>query len=436
MKEEAVKKAIEDITYESRKFPKEAFRVISENKELALPYLTAALKKAVEEKDELEEGYQLHFYALFFMGQFQERNCFPEIMKLAMLPSETLDYLIGDAITGGLPDALYNTYNGEAALLKEAVKNPEVDDFVRSGMLGVMGQLCLDGKMGKEEVQAFIREIVLDEEDIGDYIYSGITTTLCGCHWVDMLPEIRKMYEDGRIDEYVLGSYSDCVDMMFDYRYNTKLCKTPMDAAEILQGGAMFQDASEKGFSKKDIDKLVDDVEAEYARETVKIKVGRNDLCPCGSGKKYKKCCLNRPASPLDVAESGKERERWLRDYPASAAVREEGKIYLEDFFDAESIEIDKLVYLALHHRAIPLWRNEQESVVENRKKVYLTEAFLKFEEKAEKENVKTCREYDEKYAIHYSCGEWLEALLRLLKNGKDRDLYGRVKKCFEGMNG
>ncbi|MDK9721646.1 MAG: SEC-C metal-binding domain-containing protein [Rhodospirillales bacterium] len=22
-------------------------------------------------------------------------------------------------------------------------------------------------------------------------------------------------------------------------------------------------------------------------------KVGRNDLCPCGSGKKFKKCCLN-----------------------------------------------------------------------------------------------------------------------------------------------
>ena len=25
-----------------------------------------------------------------------------------------------------------------------------------------------------------------------------------------------------------------------------------------------------------------------------KHKVGRNDLCPCGSGKKYKKCCLNK----------------------------------------------------------------------------------------------------------------------------------------------
>ena len=23
-------------------------------------------------------------------------------------------------------------------------------------------------------------------------------------------------------------------------------------------------------------------------------KIGRNDQCPCGSGKKYKKCCLNK----------------------------------------------------------------------------------------------------------------------------------------------
>lgn len=25
------------------------------------------------------------------------------------------------------------------------------------------------------------------------------------------------------------------------------------------------------------------------------MKIGRNQLCPCGSGKKYKKCCLNKP---------------------------------------------------------------------------------------------------------------------------------------------
>jgi len=24
------------------------------------------------------------------------------------------------------------------------------------------------------------------------------------------------------------------------------------------------------------------------------MKIGRNELCPCGSGKKYKKCCLRK----------------------------------------------------------------------------------------------------------------------------------------------
>lgn len=28
------------------------------------------------------------------------------------------------------------------------------------------------------------------------------------------------------------------------------------------------------------------------------MKLGRNDPCPCGSGKKYKKCCLDKQAQP------------------------------------------------------------------------------------------------------------------------------------------
>ena len=32
-----------------------------------------------------------------------------------------------------------------------------------------------------------------------------------------------------------------------------------------------------------------EEVHVTFHRETP--KVGRNDLCPCGSGKKYKKCC-------------------------------------------------------------------------------------------------------------------------------------------------
>lgn len=31
-----------------------------------------------------------------------------------------------------------------------------------------------------------------------------------------------------------------------------------------------------------------------YTRRRTQPKTGRNDLCPCGSGKKYKKCCITK----------------------------------------------------------------------------------------------------------------------------------------------
>jgi len=47
---------------------------------------------------------------------------------------------------------------------------------------------------------------------------------------------------------------------------------------------------------------------------------GRNDPCPCGSGKKYKKCCLPREAEAV-VVESG-----WLRMRRGQTTERIEGE--------------------------------------------------------------------------------------------------------------
>ena len=39
------------------------------------------------------------------------------------------------------------------------------------------------------------------------------------------------------------------------------------------------------------------------------MKVGRNDPCPCGSGRKYKQCCLARE----DAVETSPEDLAWRR---------------------------------------------------------------------------------------------------------------------------
>ena len=39
-------------------------------------------------------------------------------------------------------------------------------------------------------------------------------------------------------------------------------------------------------------------------------KVGRNDPCPCGSGKKYKRCCLAKDEQEAEAARAAAEAER------------------------------------------------------------------------------------------------------------------------------
>ena len=34
------------------------------------------------------------------------------------------------------------------------------------------------------------------------------------------------------------------------------------------------------------------------------LKTGRNELCPCGSGKKYKKCCLNKDREEQEIKKN------------------------------------------------------------------------------------------------------------------------------------
>ena len=441
-----LQKAIETISYESRRFPAEAFQIISEHREEALPYLRGAIEKAIEERDELEDGYQLHFYALFFLGEFQDRESFPKIIEMVTLPGEILDYLIGGAVTEGLKDILYNTYNGDMELLKSTIRNEYVDEFVRAGLLDVMGQLYLDGQLEEREWKEFIRRNVHCGERYS-YFYEGLGEVICCCHFVDMLSEILYMQKNGLMSEGCMGTYDFCVDEMFNYRdYKKEFCKSPMNAADILRTWAMFEENNNPKEDAKRMKEFENFLKKEMRNSKEKnIKIGRNDKCPCGSGKKYKVCCMNRAMTPLDRIESAMERNKWLKNYPYVGNERIAGRVYLEDYFDEGSIEIDKILYLGLMQRPGFIW-DRNEVVEEKRKKEYLSIAFDMFKEKLVKENIKSFEEYDSRFSIHYFCQNWLHELLELSDEYGDKELnkevisvikqYSAISKCKDKNKG
>ena len=432
-----VQRAIESLTYAIGRFPAEEIQVIRENKEEALPYLRKAIDKAILEQENIDDEYLLHFYALFLLGEFQDRDSFPRMIALTSLPPDVLQSLLDDAITEGLNHVLYNTYNGDLELLKSVVVNEELEQFARAACLDVMGQLYLDGELDTEEFKAFIRQNIYKEEVEDSFLYDDLAVTICKCHFIDMLPEVKYLLDNGMVDIRTYGEYEDYVDAMFSYDpRDAYFCKTPM-SIDVLQRWAMCQTEEELHERHDGYEKW----RAEYEREMREArrpkatpKVGRNEPCPCGSGKKYKHCCLNRPKSPLDAIEDVVEREKWLREYPQIGGERIENRLYLEDYFDAESIAIDKILYLALKRRpGFHMLRNEKLEALRCGK--YLTVAFPMFMDKVKKEDIQTFAEYDQKYSIHYFCEEWIDILIDYARYYCDKDFYNAVVECYYTMS-
>src|SRR5665811_229928 len=97
----------------------------------------------------------------------------------------------------------------------------------------------------------------------------------------NFLPQVRKAFEDERIDTEVITL--DIVDWVFNL-------------PEERQSYFIFMRSPLEHFSRENISylKKISYPDKETPAKKTKMKIGRNDPCPCGSGKKYKKCCMEK----------------------------------------------------------------------------------------------------------------------------------------------
>jgi methionyl aminopeptidase len=60
-------------------------------------------------------------------------------------------------------------------------------------------------------------------------------------------------------------------------------------------------------------------------------KISRNDPCPCGSGKKYKRCCLNKPASTqASDLKSARKNRILIKTTEQIEGIRRAGQLVIE----------------------------------------------------------------------------------------------------------
>lgn len=117
---------------------------------------------------------------------------------------------------------------------------------------------------------------------------------------VEALPAIERAFASGRVDESINGDFED-VQIEFGLKTERQYRRKPNSLtimgeklrAQWKAAGMPLPEDADDNFPELEDDFPPLDIEppAISLPYIAPPKTGRNDPCPCGSGKKYKKCC-------------------------------------------------------------------------------------------------------------------------------------------------
>jgi len=438
-----VKEIIENLIIFNEKFPEEALLEARAHKEEvteelleSLRYVNENSEQIYNDTDQYGSDYFLHMYAMFLLSEFREKRAFPIIIDIIQKDSGIVDFLLGDCVTEDLNAILASTFNGDMELLSSVIENAEIDEYVRHAAFTSLNILLNQNVIDKQFVIDYIYELLNDKLEEDDFsITTEIVSFIADNHLFEFIKPVKKLYKEGKVELFVMGNYDSFLDILFDFD-SPPLARNLNyieDAISKMKWWACF-DGSEENPEKNpesvadiisELDKALksdrDEPEPKKPAHTpakASPKIGRNQLCPCGSGKKYKKCCIDKPEIAV------KETKPQDIETPADPYIKKSLEAYpnetiLSEWYDNEAIDIDKKMYAALKHKTIPMWVQRNRKVENQRNIGSLDGAFELFMNKCEKENIKTFEEYDEKFSIHYTAEEFIESFIKELNESE-----------------
>jgi hypothetical protein len=136
-------------------------------------------------------------------------------------------------------------------------------EFARMIAAGALATIAERHPAAKERVIAVLTQYLDNPDSSATGLNGSAVNALVDLEARSSIDTLRRLYRSGNVDLFACG---DIEDVEVELGLRTQRTTPRPDLAQV------------DGFAKPPLRKLE--------------KVGRNDPCPCGSGKKYKKCCL------------------------------------------------------------------------------------------------------------------------------------------------
>ncbi len=299
---ETIKDIVEDLEYVTHGYPYAAvFEALTCQKEIT-PALLNMLTHVIENDKMIEENYIGHLHALFLLAQFREKKAFPLILELASLPKEHVDHLLGEVVTESLHQILGSVYDGNLESLKEFIEKSDLDEWSREAGLKTLLVLIKEDILDRDVVINYMKKLFHHPSFVNSEDALAQLISVAGdLYPIELYAEIKAAFEIDKVDIswITLEEVDDILGMEKEVTLKENLYENShYDLIDDTVSEMMNWPCFAVSDDEDDEDEYEDDFESEsqsselalpYKRETP--KVGRNDFCSCGSGKKYKKCC-------------------------------------------------------------------------------------------------------------------------------------------------
>jgi len=247
------------------------------------------------------------FHALHLLAEVRGVEGCPHLLKFLSMPPAAVDFWLGD--WRGYISQIARIIEGDLPACMEWLKSPGIDSRAKGMVVEAMEQVAKSAPARLGEIASGLGEVLeyvitspKDENILDTGFIFLLISALTELRAVDELPVIRRAYEMDLVELFKCGNLMEIEGDMVLPMNPPKPWRPMLEQYEkygseddpdeedtpIDPIGGLLPDKPFPAFSTPPPPGLA----AGGNNHPVEREVGRNDPCPCGSGKKFKKCCM------------------------------------------------------------------------------------------------------------------------------------------------
>lgn len=271
--------------------------------------LELVLKDAAERYDYFsdliwdEEMNSFPLHALFLLNEIDAKESLPQIISFLEYNDDFLDFWLGDHKTTTLWQCFYCLGFNNTDTLKKFLLKSGVDTFAKTAASEALCQITLHNPERRDEIINIYLEVfnffseAKPEDNIIDSEFLGLAIgDTIDCKLIELLPLIKLLYEKKYVSLGINGTFKD---VLKHFKYDKIIKKNRIHTIfslydHIVNTWAGYKQNDLEYFNDGEFEEEDDHLYEMPFQQAVSEKINRNEPCPCGSGKKYKKCCIDK----------------------------------------------------------------------------------------------------------------------------------------------